>query len=522
MSNKTSKITRRQILRGIGGAGLLGLTGAGLSQWKGASKAHSNPGSNVDPKFLIVLTASGGASLIDSFLAIRESESANASVLNVYPDKMVTQLDGSPFRALDQKFSRLGQVPYAFETVQSSFLKKHKQDMMVVTQTGSSVTHDIAQRRSVTGNEIWSGRTLQEMVAYTYGESYALPNVLLATGTNFIEHGTDSSLPDYCFGEKVTNPGIWPLSLDGTKGVTKIDAELIRQVRLLRNESIDPHSRFTKLYSKNSLLNRWMGMRGTPLRKLENQDLITKLMMYPDSEKFPLKKYGLSSSPSAALVREKFPRMEVDPLEAQAALAFLLLKFRVSVTATIGPRLDLVIHGDEETIKQSLKGGAGSPKSIPAGSIINTPIAFDFCHQAHRGTQAFMWDRILTTADRLIDLLKSEEYENGESFWDRTMIYIATDFGRSRKRPSGAIEFGSSHNLNNGFLILSPLVNGNKVLGGVDPDTAMTYGWDLQTGAPDKGRHAEEKEIFAGILQALGVDTSPAKLPDVRAMRKKA
>ncbi|HAA54785.1 MAG TPA: hypothetical protein DCE42_08500, partial [Myxococcales bacterium] len=117
MSNKTSKITRRQILRGIGGAGLLGLAGAGLSQWKGASKAHSNPGSNVDPKFLIVLTASGGASLIDSFLAIRESESANASVLNVYPDKMVTQIDGSPFRALDQKFSRLGQVPYAFETV---------------------------------------------------------------------------------------------------------------------------------------------------------------------------------------------------------------------------------------------------------------------------------------------------------------------------------------------------------------------------------------------------------------------
>jgi hypothetical protein len=54
-----------------------------------------------------------------------------------------------------------------------------------------------------------------------------------------------------------------------------------------------------------------------------------------------------------------------------------------------------------------------------------------------------MWARIMSTVDKLISLLKSEPFDAGssESLWDRTMIYVATDFGRTRSRPDNAMQF---------------------------------------------------------------------------------
>ncbi|MCA9540673.1 MAG: hypothetical protein KC620_17360, partial [Myxococcales bacterium] len=101
-------------------------------------------------------------------------------------------------------------------------------------------------------------------------------------------------------------------------------------------------------------------------------------------------------------------------------------------------------------------------------------------------------------------------------------LYIASDFGRTRNRSAGANEWSSGHHLNNGSLIVSPLANGNTVLGGVDPNTGLTYGFDPLTGQPARGRNMTEAEIFSGIAQALGIDTAPAGLPDMRAMRRRA
>ena len=72
------------------------------------------------------------------------------------------------------------------------------------------------------------------------------------------------------------------------------------------------------------------------------------------------------------------------------------------------------------------------------------------------------------------------------------MLYIASDFGREKRRPAGAEEWGTSHDLNNGVITLSPLVNGNTILGGVDPNTGLTFGFDPNTGAPDPGRNMNE------------------------------
>lgn len=133
-----------------------------------------------------------------------------------------------------------------------------------------------------------------------------------------------------------------------------------------------------------------------------------------------------------------------------------------------------------------------------------------------------MWERVYAVADGLITLLKQEEWEDGESMWDRSMIYFATEFGRSKTRTENATEFATGHDLNNAAVVLSPLVPGGTVRGGVNPDTALTYGFDPQTGAPDQGREMTEPEIYAGIAHALGIDTSDTSLPDMRAMRKLA
>ena len=41
------------------------------------------------PRFLVVISAAGGASIIDSFLAVRQSESNNAANVNCFPDASV-------------------------------------------------------------------------------------------------------------------------------------------------------------------------------------------------------------------------------------------------------------------------------------------------------------------------------------------------------------------------------------------------------------------------------------------------
>jgi uncharacterized protein (DUF1501 family) len=126
------------------------------------------------------------------------------------------------------------------------------------------------------------------------------------------------------------------------------------------------------------------------------------------------------------------------------------------------------------------------------------------------------------TVDKLITLLKSEPFDTatGESLWDRTMIYVATDFGRTRNRPDSATTFGSGHDLNNGFVLLSPMVKGNTILGGVDPLTTLTYGFDARTGAPQVGKLTpNEPDIFSGVLTAMGADLAGSGLPDASAFK---
>lgn len=493
-----------------------GIGGAMLAPHLANAAARTPPAA--DPKFLIVLCASGGASLVDSFMVTPESRSANAATVNAYPDSMVQKIDGTPFTAIDMDAKAVGAIPAPFSGNESNFVKKHHDDMMVVTMTGTSVNHGIAEYRSINGNAAFRGRTLQEAVAYQYGGRHPIPNVHLINGVAFTDRGTDSTLPDYAFGERVPAPNLWPLSLDGYKGIKDAPKrDLFEAARQFRNGTLDPNSQFAHLFTNSQRLDQWEQMRGDPLKNIEKSDLISKLMFYPDSPEMPLSQFGLSSSQLSEKVRDAFPKYQSDPLEAQAAMAFLLIRYGIAVTVTLGPDLNgLLANG------ATLGGG-----SLAEGDLINPPVGFDFSHQALRQTQAMMWNRTLSIADRLITLLKSEEYKDGQSYWDRTMIYCATEFGRTRNRPNNAMTFGAGHHLNNGFLVISPLVNGNTIQGGVDPDTTLTYGFDPATGAPDPHRNMTEGHVYAGLAQALEIEMdreglTEAARTDMRSMRKKA
>lgn len=481
-------LSRRNLLQATGCA----LGAAALSQ-----TARSE---GQKPTFLIVLGAAGGASMIDAFLAIRASESANASTLNTFPDASIVSIPDSPLRAVDTSDTSIGPIPFGYSTTQSTFLKKHHQDMLVATLTGTSVNHTVAQERARTGNGAWLGRTLEECVANQFGAASALPNVNMATG-GFAARGLDASLPLWAFGAPVATPALWPFGLDGSRGIKGAPgAQLLTQARTLRDKKLEPGTSFMRAFGDGEALALWKQQRVDAVTKLEGSALIEKLNLLPDTALTPLAEYGLTSSPDAAALASKFTNLATDELEAQAALAFLLIKNRVSNSVTIAPSFSVLLGG---------------------GGILNPPLAFDFSHTANRATQAIMWSRILGVADKLIDLLKGAPLEPGgsESLWDRTLIYVATDFGRSKTRPADSTEFGSGHDLDNGVLIMSPLVKGNRILGGVNPDTGLTHGFNLSSGDPDPGRTTSEAEIFAGILDAMGVDTTGSGLPSVTAFR---
>jgi hypothetical protein len=483
---KNQKLTRRDLLKGMA-------AGACLSALPWSVRAQDD-----DPtRFLIVLTATGGASIIDAMLAIRASESNNASVLNTFPDQAVQQIAGTPFRAIDTEIRGIGPLPYIGASNQSNFVTRHAQDMMVVTHTGTSVNHLTAEKRSITGNDAWAGQTLQEVVATAYGSSAPIPNVNMGVG-GFVEPGVNSSVPGWARGQVVADARLFFAGLDGSRGIRNAPSKaLIERARQFRNEQLDERSIFARTFGDSEAIQLWKESRAKTA-ELERADLITKLNVLRDSPTLPLEAYGLATSPDAARVMQAFPLLNSDPFEAQAALAYLLIKNRVSVTVTIGPGLSPLLG---------------------VGQIVDSPpLAYDFSHTAHRATQAVMWHRLLDVTDRLIGLLKQERFGEGQSLWDRSLVYVATDFGRTKNRPEGSPEFGSGHDLNNGSLIISPMANGGRVLGGVNADTALTYGFDPMTGAPDPGRTMSEPEIYAGILQALRVDTAPGDLPSMPSM----
>jgi hypothetical protein len=490
------------------------LVGAGLSSGllNGCSKEETITetkninmnlsSSNLNPskrKFLITVTCTGGADILDSFMAMRSSEVQNAggnpAALNCFPDEQIKTVGNFPFRAVsvDQKHDVL---QTQITTDQSFFLNNHAQDLMVVTTYGSSVTHGLAQERSVNGSDAWKGRTLMDAVAAQYGEGLPIPNLNMGAG-GYGQPGKDDSLPSFAKLMPVVNPNFFALSLHSTVGIAKTpNKKILDMARLWREKEVEGKSNFYKTFMNNGELVKWKNYQTSTRKVYEDMNLINKLFFLPSTDP------ALQGSDDAEFLRAQFPDFATDILDAQAILTYLAITQNVSAAVTFGPSFAPVV-------------GPGGLEDVK-----NPPIGFDLSHADHRGTQALMWNRTLDVSDRLINCLKQKSLPGSDkTYWDNTALYFATDFGRDKTSAKG-----TGHHLNNAAVIVSPLANGGQILGGVDYTTGVTFGFDKETGVAKPGEKdlIHEKEFYAGILGILDVDLSEAPdLKAVPAMKKK-
>lgn len=484
--------TRRQLLLMLGASAALG----------------ARP--PADRRFLVVITAFGGASLTDSVLAVSRSRCAAAggdpARRTTYADwgsgpsgpewAAAREVPGSPFSATSWRGTVQFGAAHAGTFDQYGFVRRHRDHLLAIPHTVTSVNHETGQHRAVTGN--LGGPTLQEAVAAHHGADDPLPNVLLSTGSGFVRPGTDPALDPRFRGELAPDPLRWPLSLHRSAGVPGVDARMLDRATALRDE-LDAATPFARTFGAAPVLERFGALRRDRVPRLEAADLVPKLLLAEGD----LARWGLSRAPESEMLRERFPDLTDDPQFVQAALAYLLLKHRISSAVTLGPGAANVFVGDDWTGDIDLR---------------QLTLGFDASHTDHLAAQAWMWDRVFTLVDHLVELLAAEPFDANSSLWDHTLIYVATEFGRGRTRPPDALTFSTGHDANNGVLLLSPLIRGNRVVGGVDPATLRTHGARPGAWTPDPARQLTEGHAYAAVLQALGVPSSARGLPDVAGM----
>lgn len=484
MTRPVSPLSRRQMLQMSAAAAAC----AGLSPRlrAGADAPALMTVAPKDRKLLFVFCAFGGASIIDSFLPIASgdlSDKTLADTLNVFPDTLVEQVPGSKLRNI----GLLTKDDYGFYVPPANMgdlLRHHGQDVAVIAHEVSSVNHNIGQQRSLNGAGINDGRTIMEAMAVRYGGGMALPSCNMARG-GFIENGSDPSLPLRAHSELITSPLLFAMGAHGYKGMSGLPAVPgIERARRAR-EQLDRESVFARTFGKSARLQTYLRQRSDARTDFEAGDVINKLLLLEPGSLDP--KLGLTGSELATALRAKLPIMEIDEVQGQLALGFLLAYHGMSTTVAVGLRED--------------------PPIVDAGPL-NTPIAFDFSHTSHRMTQNLMWGRTAGLLDTFISLLKQYDYMGDPALgkmWDRSVVYVATEFGRSKSRPSGSTAWSTAHDLNNGSLIISPLIKGNSVYGGVDPKTALTYGFDPMTGKPDPATKFAEGDVYSLLAHALDI-----------------
>lgn len=458
----------------------------------GSSRAQDRaPPAAIPDRLLFVVAALGGGSILDSFLPVANSQVSSpelAQRLAVQPDSLVDQPMGSNLRCVKNRPGDVFGLSPGQSISQSVFLAKHAADTAVLAVEGSSVNHRVAQKRAVNGAGINRGRTLMEATALQYGTDLLLPNCNMASD-GYLEAGDDNTLPGRVRSEAIADARVFPLQTHGWRGIRGMSRRtLLEKARRVR-DAVDDASPFAHTFEDAPARQSYLRQRQA-VGRMEEMDLITKLMMISDDNlEFPLARFGLESSPVASRVQEKFPRLAQDPFQAQAALAFLLARAGVSASLTLSPSFQ---------------------PNLASASLSNTPLAFDFSHADHYATQNIMWSYVFGVVDGLIDLLKAEPVdpavESAGTLWDRSLIYIATDFGRDKSRPAGSNNWGSGHHLNNGVVVISPLVKGNRVYGGVDPETCLTYGFDRVSGEPRPDLRLREGDVYSAICHAMGID----------------
>jgi hypothetical protein len=482
------KLSRRRILQGLGVGAAAAAAGLGVRRI-----AHAEDGL---PRFLVILGCFGGASALDCILPVDVADAASLpgrGRVIAYPTANV-----GPFRVVDR--------PRPVE-----FFSRFGADALVLGTQSSSVNHFVAQARWCSGRDMLHGQTMAEAVAAAHGRDMPLPNVNMGRG-GYAASGADPGLDPRFRAEVVTNPITFPLSTHASAGALPLGEtaaqdpafreRLLGRARAYRDGTLETESAFARTFAASRRRRELLVARRGSDRALEAEDLISRLFFVPDlGDLLPLSEWGLRSSDETDrvldLLDDAFPAntqgTPQDRLHAQAALAYLLLRTGTSCAVTL-----------------TEPGTDGF-------------LAFDQSHTDHRSAQATHWDRVLDVAGRLITLLQGAELEGpdgptGQSLWSRTMLVFATEFGRD-KWDDGS-RFGTGHHLNNGMLVLSPLLRGGQSLGRPDPQNGFICGFDPVTGAPtpftdiplgtdplfsDPRLPPGEEAVWGTLLAGLGV-----------------
>ncbi len=481
------RIDRRRLLQSG-----LSLPAMGLCE----AKALPRQDAGRHEKLLLVISAGGGASLVDSFLPVVSS--AENTGIRSYSPGMIESVPGSAFLTVKPYPYTVGK-PSNTDYSMAHFLQAHGQDLAVLTQTCSSVNHLVGSQRSLNGNGADRGRTLMEQVAEAYGQNSLLPNVNMSLG-GYALHGSDANLKPYAKAEVVADAQLFPLALHRDQRIAGSAApELLAEARALRDR-IDRRSAAGQSQGRSALIRDYLSLRNN-IPRLEAGQLLESLMFFDQARFRQTVRLSEERSEILQKVRARFPHYASDAFEAQAALSFLLFRYGLSTSVTMGLD-DQVRFQDGPQDKE----------------LLHLPLAFDWSHNHHQGAQNTMWRRLLSTLDRLIQLLKEEDYLGDPALgkiWDRSLVYIASEFGRDRENNQG-----SGHHLNNGHLVISPLMQGNRVYGGVDPRTGLTFGYDPSTGRADSSRQMTEADTYSAVLAALGVSFAGQR--DCRGMMKGA
>jgi hypothetical protein len=461
-------------------------------------RAHAQPVTRPE-RFLFVLTANGGAGIVDGLLPVPVGQIGDKSIsdrLISYPDAWILQPNGSNLKVV-KNLNAENTTTQPFKAGNfdpGDFLKRHGADVCVVPYENSSVNHNVGQTRAITGDGIDSGRTIQEAVAERWGSKLAIANCNMSS-SGYATNGARTDTPGFARGILVDDAQRFSLGTHGFRGLVGVPSEKgiaeARSVRLKLEQLSSGAS------IKSPLREEFLKFRGQSMPQLEAQDLVSQLLLIgadPASggvTDTQLAALGLSRSPDFPALAKVFPLLGKDDLYNKTALAFLLAKYGVSTSISIGLGLSQTAIED---------GGK---------KVLGSPIAFDYSHANHTLSQNVNWMRILEVADGLVSLLKSEPHGDG-SMWDKSLIYIATEFGRTRDRPPGANYWalGSAHELNNGAVLISPMLKGNAVYGGVDPKTLLTYGCDPKTGRPEIGSKLTTKHVYSAIAQVMDVPFS--------------
>jgi hypothetical protein len=479
-----TNISRRSALKGLLSAAALPLSASIASTFASPLAAQEQ-----QRRFLFVICASGGADIRDSFMPLVTGEANNG----------LRSHDAADIRTIGNHrcVDRQRQLRFFVGgDAQRTFLEENGADMAVAAVTGSSVNHIVAARRWLNGDgQAINGRTLLESHAMRWATpDMPLPAVNLANG-GYIDPGIDGRVPDVARAETVQNALLFGMATHPSKGVMPIDRGAQREALLARarrvRESMDDKSAFVSRFAPSRALQGLRTRRKEIVPLMQDLDLITELTMV-SSGVLPLDTYGLSSSSELpALQAAGFGDLINDPFMAQAALAYLLARSGASTAIAIGAPQAPIAGPGNANFDFTLK---------------HTPLACDFSHTDHPATQLVMWDRLLNMTGGLIKLLKATAF-GGATMWDNSLVYIATEFGRSLEG-EGNEAVGSGHELNNGVVLISPLLNGGRVYGALGDD-GLTRGFDRDTGEVDEGSIIREPDVVATIAKALDHDLAP-------------